>query len=275
MRWRFGGRFFNGSGLTECLVKCAEIRARHGEHDGFDGARVCSNPLLEQLNDLRFRETLAPARVCVHNKRLDSVHGGDVQQAFDARREAIEAFALGAVIFKRTLTIGFRHGDNVGGANLAVADEGDARQIHGAAREQHAAHVAAVFVVVGTLHAAKYGVEVALGAQDLLGSERAVFVGAAGARVGNGVDNGRLALSAAQRGDGEICGDAGLGRIGDGLGQLECCGFAVLVNHGRIDSGLGFFGECALHKGEMLGGFGAPFIASGHGFLPWSELLLS
>ena len=106
----------------------------------------------------------------------------------------------------------------------------------------------------------------------MFGAEGAVFVGAAGARVGNGVDDGGFALCAAKRGGGEIAGHLGFGCLSGGLWQLERKRVAIFIDDGGIDSRLGFFGECAFHKGQMLGGFSAALVASGHDFLPWSEL---
>ena len=125
--------------------------------------------------------------------------------------------------------------------------------------------------MVGRLHTAQNGVKIAFGTQNLLGAERAILVGAAGARVRNGVDNGGFALCAAKRGGGEIAGYLGFGCLGGGLGQLERERVAVFVDNSGIDGRLGFFGECAFHKSQMLAGFSAALIASGHDFLPWSE----
>ena len=176
------------------------------------------------------------------------------------------------MVFQGALAVRLGHGDDVCLANFAFTNENDVRQVHRAAREQHAAHVAAVLVVVGRFHAAQNGVEVAFRTQDLFGAEGAVFVGAAGARVGNGVDDGGFALCAAKRGGGEIAGHLGFGCLVGRLGQLERERVAIFINDSGIDGRLGFFGECAFHKGQMLGGFSAALVASGHDFLPWSEL---
>ena len=227
--------------------------------------------MLEKLDDLGGLEALASACVGVHDERFDFVGSRDVEHGFDAGRQAIEAFAFGAMVFQGALAVGLGHGDDVRLANFAFTNENDVRQVHRAAREQHAAHVAAVLVVVGRFHTAQNGIEVAFGTQNLLGAERAVLVGAAGARVRNGVDDGGFALRTAKRGGGEIGGHLGFGCLRGGLGQFERERVAVFVNNSGIDGRLGFFGECAFHKSQMLGGFSAALVASGHDFLPWSE----
>ena len=66
----------DGHGLAERLVERIKACARHGEHDGFDGARVSGDPLLEKLDDLGGLEALASACVGVHDERFDFIGRG-------------------------------------------------------------------------------------------------------------------------------------------------------------------------------------------------------
>ena len=107
--------------------------------------------------------------------------------------------------------------------------------------------------------AAEHLVQVAFGAEHLLGAEGAVFVVAAGLGEGDGEGDRDLAAFAVEGVDRKLGGDLGFGGLEGRLGDFQLAALAIFVDDGGFHAGLGVGSECALHEGVVLLGLGLPF----------------
>ena len=170
------------------------------------------------------------------------------------------------MVLKRTRTIRLGNGEHVGMRDIPVVHERDVGQIHCAVGEQLAGRIAPVAIVIRRFHALEHRIQIRFRAQDLLGSEAAVLVGATGTRERARVDHDRPALCAMHDLDGEVAGHARDGlRSLFNFRQLERTPLAVFVNGGALDGRLGLTGERPAHQGEVLLCRRFPLIACRHG----------
>ena len=210
-------------------------------------------PLLEQVDHLLDGVAQPPAAERACDKRLASVGRRNAEDRLDAARELVVAFRLGAVVLQRALAHRLGDGDHVGLAHGAAARERHVGQIGAAVGEQHAAAVVAVLGVEAALDAVEHLEQVAVGAQHLLGSERAVQVAAAGTRERRGIDHGALSLAEAVERFGDECGgDQRLGRLERGFGQFQRAALALFVDGRRFDGRRRLAGERPLHQRVVL-----------------------
>ena len=173
------------------------------------------------------------------------------------------ALALRAVVLQRSGTDGLGDGEHVGTADGAIAHECHVGQVERSIGEQHAGRVAAVLAMIEVFAGAKRGVEVALRAENLFGTEASVLVGAAGTGERARVDDHDLALRAKYCFRREISRHRCRG-LSFRLGYGKLASFAVLVDLGRLDGRLRFACERPAHQRKVLRCGFAPLVTCGH-----------
>ena len=162
--------------------------------------------------------------------------------------------------------VGLGDGQHVSAADIAVVDERYLGQIQRAVGVELAGRKPAVGGMIRAFAAAQNRVQVALRAQDLLGTERAVLVRAARAHERARVHDHGLALRAMHRLHGEIAGHAGGGcRALLDFGRFQLASLAVFVDDRGVDGFLGVLGKRPAHQRKVACGGGFSLIACRHG----------